>query len=57
MSRSFVRAEQIFAEALDLPPGEGRVRLVAEHCGGDLALREEVEGGGGGRGRRGEGVG
>jgi serine/threonine protein kinase len=43
MSRSFVRAEQIFAEALDLPPGEGRVRLVAEHCGGDLALREEVE--------------
>ena len=36
------RVRELFAEALERPPGE-RARFVNEACGGDPALREEVE--------------
>jgi serine/threonine protein kinase len=36
-------AERIFADAIELPRGEARARLIAERCGDDTALRDEVE--------------
>jgi serine/threonine protein kinase len=36
-------AEDIFAEAINLPPGSVREQLLAERCGADVALRLEVE--------------
>lgn len=35
--------ESLFAEAIGLPPGGARERLLAERCGRDGALRREVE--------------
>ena len=42
MDKSPNRAESVFAEAMELPPGSARDRLVAERCGDDTALRSEV---------------
>jgi len=43
MNRPPATAELIFAEAIELPPGEARVRLLVERCSIDAALRQEVE--------------
>ena len=42
MDKSPISAEGIFAEAMDIPPGDARERLLAERCGEDAALRREV---------------
>jgi len=36
-------AERLFAEALELPPGEGRAKFLAARCGNDTALLCEVQ--------------
>jgi serine/threonine protein kinase len=38
-----IRAEHLFAEALELPPGEQRARFLASRCGSDAALLDEVQ--------------
>lgn len=43
MSNSPASAESIFADAIELPSGEARKDFVAARCGGDPALRDEVE--------------
>jgi len=43
MNNPPVNAERVFAEAIDLPRGDARARLVAERCGNDTALQCEVE--------------
>ncbi|TAK93821.1 MAG: serine/threonine protein kinase [Verrucomicrobia bacterium] len=43
MNDSPASAENIFAEAIDLPRGEARAQLVAERCGNDTALQCEVD--------------
>src|SRR5205809_1675827 len=43
MNQSPSNAERVFAEAIELPRGEARARLVVERCGNDPALRDEVE--------------
>ena len=42
MDNSPNTAEGVFAEAIELPPGGARDRLLAERCGEDTALRREV---------------
>lgn len=42
MDKSPKSADGIFAEAMEIPPGNARERLLAERCGGDAALRCEV---------------
>src|SRR6187397_302811 len=42
MDKSPNSAEALFAEAMDLPHGDARERLLAERCGDDTALRCEV---------------
>ena len=42
MDKSPNRPEVVFAEAIELPPGGARDQLVAERCGDDRALRNEV---------------
>lgn len=37
------KADSIFEQAADLPPGDLRERLLAERCGNDATLRYEVE--------------
>lgn len=43
MSNPAVNAENIFARAIELPPGPGRDAVVASECAHDPALRREVE--------------
>jgi len=43
MNRPPASAERLFAEALELPPGEGRAKFLAVRCGNDTALLCEVE--------------
>ncbi len=43
MDKSSNSAENVFAEAIELPPGGARDQLLAERCGDDAALRGEVE--------------
>lgn len=43
MSDLASNVERIFAEAVELPPGEARARLVAGRCGNQTALLCEVE--------------
>jgi hypothetical protein len=43
MNEPPANAERVFAEAIELPRGEARTRLVAERCGNDTALFCEVE--------------
>src|ERR1035438_1676531 len=42
MDKSPISAEGIFAEAMEILPGDARERLLAERCGEDAALRREV---------------
>jgi serine/threonine protein kinase len=42
MDKSPNTAEGIFAEAVELPPGSARDRLLAERCGDNVALHSEV---------------
>ncbi|MHB8523695.1 MAG: serine/threonine-protein kinase [Limisphaerales bacterium] len=42
MEKSPNRVDDLFAEAVELPPGGARDRLLAERCGEDAALRREV---------------
>src|SRR5258708_4268718 len=42
MEKPPTSAEGIFAEALELPPGDARERLLAQRCAGDTALHGEV---------------
>jgi serine/threonine protein kinase len=43
MSEHAAHAERVFAEAIELPPGEARARLVVGHCGHDPSLAHEVD--------------
>ena len=43
MSDLVSKAQRLFAEAVDLPPGEVRANLVTRLSGNDIALRREVE--------------
>ncbi|PWU21013.1 MAG: hypothetical protein C5B50_02735 [Verrucomicrobia bacterium] len=43
MESRTVNAQDVFAEATELAPGQARARLVAERCGQDTALLCEVE--------------
>lgn len=43
MSNPAANAENIFARAIELPPGPGRDAVVASECAHDPALRREVE--------------
>ncbi len=43
MNEPLPNAEQIFAEAIALPPGEARMRLLNERCGDDPKLLAEIE--------------
>ncbi|HEY5911168.1 MAG TPA: serine/threonine-protein kinase, partial [Verrucomicrobiae bacterium] len=43
MEKPVTNAEDLFARALDLPPGEARDALIATQCAGDSPLRQEVE--------------
>lgn len=43
MNQTPAQAERIFAELIELPPGEARQRLLVERCSIDAALRREVE--------------
>jgi serine/threonine protein kinase len=42
MDKSLNSAEEVFAEAMELPPGGARERLLAERCGDNTTLRCEV---------------
>src|ERR1017187_9431866 len=42
MDKSATSAEGIFAEAMEIPPGDARELLLDERCGEDAALRREV---------------
>ncbi len=42
MDKSPNRAEGVFAEAIELPPGDARERLLAQRCADDTALHSEV---------------
>jgi len=37
------KAQSVFAEAVDMPPGEARAKLVARLSGNEMELRREVE--------------
>ena len=39
----WVRAKQIVAEAIERTEGEARATFIAEACGGDAVLREQVD--------------
>jgi serine/threonine protein kinase len=43
MDRPAVNAEDVFARAIELPPGAAREQWVGTQCARDLALRQEVE--------------
>ena len=43
MNHSPTNVERLFAELVELPPGEARTRSLIERCGPDEALRKEVE--------------
>jgi serine/threonine protein kinase len=43
MNQPPANAERVFTEAIELPRGEARARLVAERCGNDTMLLCEVE--------------
>jgi serine/threonine protein kinase len=43
MNPTPANVERVFAEAMELPPGEARARCVAQLCRNDPALRDEVE--------------
>jgi serine/threonine protein kinase len=43
MDKFSASAEDLFARALDLPPGPARSRFLKEQCGRDLELHREVE--------------
>jgi len=43
MEKPAANAEVVFAKALELPPGDARVKFVAEQCANDQTLRREVE--------------
>jgi len=43
MNKSQATAENVFAHAIALPPGQARDQWVAEQCGDDPALQGEVE--------------
>ena len=42
MDKSSHRAEDVFAEAIELPPGRKREEFVASRCGHDSPLQNEV---------------
>jgi serine/threonine protein kinase len=43
MEKAAAQAEAVFAKALEFTAGAAREQFVAERCGGDVALRQEVE--------------
>jgi serine/threonine protein kinase len=43
MERPVSKAEEVFARALELGASAVRARYVAEQCGADLALKQEIE--------------
>lgn len=43
MDESTANAQDVFAEAVELPHGEARARFLSARCGQDLALLREVE--------------
>ena len=43
MDKPPAKPEDLFARAIELPPGTGREQFVAAQCGANSALRREVE--------------